>query len=58
MFGRKEHLNLPKEKWKKKIEAIFQMSFCKGYKQKYLFAIYNKWEKFLDLIYFKENAIR
>lgn len=43
---------------KKKIEAIFQMSFCKGYKQKYLFAIYNKWEKFLDLIYFKENAIR
>lgn len=32
---------------KKKIEAIFQMSFCKGYKQKYLFAIYNKWEKIL-----------
>lgn len=46
------------KKNEKKTEAIFQMSFCKEYKQKYLFAIYNKWEKFLDLIYFKENAIR
>lgn len=33
MFGSKEHLNLPKEKMKKKIRGNFSNEFCKGYKQ-------------------------
>lgn len=29
MFGSKEHLNLPKEKWKKKLKQFFKWVFAK-----------------------------